>query len=89
MLIFSGKHKNQNDEYIAFTFLICLETISLVLGTLFNKRSATHYETLFIIDKRRLWGHLTAAFQYLNGGYREDGEGLFITACRDRTRGKF
>ena len=31
--------------------------------------------------------HLIAAFQYLKGAYRKDGEGLFIRECSDRTRG--
>ena len=37
--------------------------------------------------KRRLRGDLIAAFQYLKGAYRKDGEGLFTRACSDRTRG--
>ena len=32
-------------------------------------------------------GDLIAAFQYLKGAYREDGEGLFLRECNDRTRG--
>lgn len=32
-------------------------------------------------------GALTAAFQYLKGAYKKDGEGLFTMACSDRTRG--
>jgi len=28
-----------------------------------------------------------AAFQYLKGAYKKDGEGLFTRAGRDRTRG--
>jgi len=28
------------------------------------------------------------AFQYLKGAYRKAGEGLFITACSDKMRGK-
>lgn len=34
----------------------------------------------------RLWGYLTAAFQYLKGIDRKDWEGLFIRGCTDRTR---
>jgi len=41
---------------------------------------------LFHLEKRRLWGDLIAAFQYLNGAYRKDGENLFSKACCDRTR---
>ncbi|GAB0207010.1 hypothetical protein GRJ2_003166600 [Grus japonensis] len=36
---------------------------------------------LFRLEKRRLRGDLIAAFQYLKGTYRKDGE------CSDRTRG--
>ena len=41
---------------------------------------------LFSLEKRRLRGDLLAAFQYLTGAYRKDGEGLFTRACSDRTR---
>lgn len=34
--------------------------------------------------KRRLWGHLIAVFQYLEGAYKEAGEGLLTGACSDR-----
>jgi len=42
---------------------------------------------LFSLGKRRLWADLIAAFQYLRGAYRKDGEGLFSRVCSDRTRG--
>ncbi|KFQ61821.1 hypothetical protein N334_02782, partial [Pelecanus crispus] len=41
---------------------------------------------LFSLEKRRLRGKLTAAFQYLKGAYRKDGGNLFSKACCDRTR---
>ncbi|KFP12974.1 hypothetical protein Z169_04739, partial [Egretta garzetta] len=42
---------------------------------------------LFSLEKRRLWGDLITAFQYLKGAYRKDGENLFSRASCDRTRG--
>ena len=41
---------------------------------------------LFSLEKRRLWGHLTAAFQYLKGAYKKDGDKPFSRACCDRRR---
>jgi len=41
---------------------------------------------LFSLEKRRLWGDLIAAFQYLKGAYRKDGKNIFSRACCDRTR---
>ena len=42
---------------------------------------------LFSLEKRRLWGDLTAAFQYVKGACRKAREGLLTRACSDRTRG--
>jgi len=41
---------------------------------------------LFSLEKRRLWGDLIAAFQYLKRAYRKDGENIFSRACCDGTR---
>ena len=41
---------------------------------------------LFSLEKRRLQGDSVAAFQYLEGAYRKDGDNLFSKACCDRTR---
>ncbi|GAB0205248.1 hypothetical protein GRJ2_002990400 [Grus japonensis] len=35
---------------------------------------------LFSLEKRRLWGELIEAFQYLKGPYKKAGEGLFTMA---------
>ena len=42
---------------------------------------------LFSLEKRRLWGDLKVAFQYLKVAYKKAGEGLFTKACSDRTSG--
>ena len=41
---------------------------------------------VFSLEKRRLWGDLVEAFQYLKGDYRKAGEGLFMGAYNDRMR---
>jgi len=35
----------------------------------------------FNLEKRRLQGDVIAAFQYLKGAYRKDGDNLFSKAC--------
>jgi len=41
---------------------------------------------LFSLEKRRLRGHLLAAFQYLKGACKRDGDRLFSKACCDTTK---
>ena len=42
---------------------------------------------LFSVDKRGLQEDLIVVFQYLKGAYRKGGEGLFVRAGSNRTRG--
>ena len=42
---------------------------------------------LFGLEKRRLQGDLSVAFQYLKGAYKQEGERLFVRVDGDRTRG--
>ena len=56
-------------------------------GALGTGETWTCWSGLFSPEKRRLWGHLIAAFQYLKGAYNKDWGKLFSRACCDRTRG--
>ena len=42
---------------------------------------------MFSLQKRRLWGDLIAAFQYLKGAYKKGGTQLFAQTGNDRTGG--
>ena len=42
---------------------------------------------LFSLRKRRLWCDLIAAFQYLKGAYKREGNQLFERVDNSRTRG--
>ena len=44
---------------------------------------------LFILEKRRLQGDLSAAFQYLKRIYKKERNRLFSRVCDDMTRGNF
>ena len=43
--------------------------------------------SLSSLEKRRLWGDITVAFQYLKGVYKQEGERLLMRVDSDRTRG--
>ena len=40
----------------------------------------------FSLEKKRLWGDLVVAFQYLKGSYKQEGDQLFLWSNSDRTR---
>ena len=42
---------------------------------------------LFCLEKRKLRGDLTAAFQYLKGAYKQEGSQVFERVDNGRTRG--
>ena len=42
---------------------------------------------LLSLEKRRLWGDIIVAFQYLKGAYKQEGEWLFMRVDSYRTRG--
>ena len=42
---------------------------------------------MFSLEKRRLWDDLIAAFQYLKGAYKQEGNQLFERVDNCRTRG--
>ena len=42
---------------------------------------------MFSLEKRRLRGDFIAAFQYLKGAYKEEGERLLMSVDSDRTGG--
>jgi len=43
---------------------------------------------MFSLEKRRLWGDLTAAFQYLKGAYKQEENQLFERVDNSR-KGKW
>ena len=42
---------------------------------------------LFGLEKRRLWGDLIVAFQYLKGAYKQEGVRLFTRVDSNRMKG--
>ena len=55
-------------------------------GETFSYEEKQRELRLFSLEKRRLQGNLVAAFQYLKGAYKKDGDKLFSRACCNRTR---
>ena len=42
---------------------------------------------LFSLEKRKLWGDLRVACQYLRRGYKKERDRLFSRVCCERTKG--
>ena len=42
---------------------------------------------LFCLEKRRFWGDLTVAFQYIKRAYKQEADCLFTLSDSDRARG--
>ena len=51
------------------------------------RASIRHGKKYVLLLNKRLQGDLIVAFQPLKGTYRKAGEGLFIRACSNKTRG--
>ena len=61
----------------------------MLRGTRNEKRSYENKQKklgLFSLKNRRFWRDLRAAFQYLKGCYKKEGDRLFSRVCGDRTR---
>jgi len=79
--LWSPQHKNDMD---------LLEWVQRRATKMISRMEHLSYEErlrelgLISLEKRRLRGHLIAAFQYLKGAYKKAGEGLFTRARNDR-----
>ena len=61
--------------------------ISISLSAMRNLCPVVQQLGLFSLEKRRLRGDLIAAFQYLKGAYKQEGNQLFERVSDSRTRG--
>ncbi|KAK4832522.1 hypothetical protein QYF61_023854 [Mycteria americana] len=79
----SPQHRKDMDLYRVSERM----TTKMISGVEYLSREKKLRELgLFSLEKRRLWGDLIAASQYLKWAYKKDGERLFSRACCDRTK---
>ena len=70
-----------------------LERVQRRVTKMIRRLKHLHYKDrlrelgLFSLENRRLWGDLTAAFQYQKGAYKQEGSQFFTRVDNRRTRG--
>jgi len=79
------------DHHLGKLTSVCFLMNSDALAALPSSPSSSSFQLrelgLFSLEKRRLWGELIVAFQYLKGAYKHEGERLFTRVDSDRTWG--